>query len=166
MPEDITIRPATVADAPIALHHRRAMFTDMGMGDPAGLDAMEATFVPYVTRGLGDGSYRGWLAQTGDGRVVAGGGLLVYEWPGSPRDPRPRRAYIFNLYTEPDYRRRGLAGRIIQAMIDWCRAEGFKSVALHYSADGLHLYESMAVVLKRATCCVDEYGPRNTRHMG
>jgi GNAT superfamily N-acetyltransferase len=143
MTEDITIRMATADDVPVIVHHRRAMFTDMGVGDPAGLDAVEITFTPYVTRALGDGSYRGWLAQTSDGRVVAGGGLLVYEWPGSPRDPRPRRAYIFNLYTEPEYRRRGLARRIIQAMIDWCHVEGFKSVALHYSDDGRRLYESM-----------------------
>jgi GNAT superfamily N-acetyltransferase len=140
--EDIALRRATVDDVPVIAHHRRAMFTDMGAGDPAGLDAVDATFTPYVTRGLGDGSYRGWLAQK-DGRVVAGGGLLLYEWPGSPRDARPRRAYIFNLYTEPEYRRRGLARRIIQAMMDWCRAEGFKSVALHHSDDGRRLYESM-----------------------
>ena len=90
MTEDITIRMATADDVPVIVHHRRAMFTDMGVGDPAGLDAVEITFTPYVTRALGDGSYRGWLAQTSDGRVVAGGGLLVYEWPSSPRDPRPR----------------------------------------------------------------------------
>ena len=110
--DDYTIRQATVDDAPIIVHHRRAMFTDMGLADPndpAGLDAMEATFAPYVTRALGDGSYRGWLAETDGGRVVAGGGLIVHEWPARPGNPSdPRRAYILNVYTEPEYRKRGI----------------------------------------------------------
>ena len=30
MPEDVTIRGATVADVPVIVRHRRAMFADMG----------------------------------------------------------------------------------------------------------------------------------------
>jgi GNAT superfamily N-acetyltransferase len=144
MTDEIVIRPATVADAPFVVHQRRAMFADMGVGDPAGLDAMDATFAPYVTRALDDGTYRAWLAQTSDGRVVAGGGLIVHEWPARPGNPSdPRRAYILNVYTEPGYRGRGFARRIVQAIVDWCRAEGLGSVSLHASVFGKPLYESM-----------------------
>jgi GNAT superfamily N-acetyltransferase len=144
MSDEIIMRPATVADAPIIVHHRRAMFTDMGVGDEAGLNAMEATFAPYVTRALGDGSYRAWLAQTADDRVVAGGGLIVNEWPARPGILSiPRRAYILNVYTEPEHRGRGIARRIMTAIVEWCRAEGFRSVSLHASVFGRPLYESM-----------------------
>lgn len=144
MSDGITIRLATVADAPIIVHHRHAMFADMGAGDPAGLDVMDTTFAPYVTRALGDGGYRGWLAQTDDGRVVAGGGLIVHEWPAGPRNPAdPRRAYVLNVYTAPEYRGRGLARRIMQVIIDWCRAEGFAAIWLHASDFGRPLYQSM-----------------------
>jgi GNAT superfamily N-acetyltransferase len=144
MSDDYTIRLATVADAPIIVHHRRAMFTDMGLGDSKDLDAMEATFAPYVTRALGDGSYRGWLAETGGGRVVAGGGLIVHEWPARPGNPSdPRRAYILNVYTEPDHRKQGLARRIMTAILAWCRAERLKAVSLHASTFGRPLYESL-----------------------
>jgi len=145
--DNYTIRQATVTDAPIIVHHRRAMFTDMGLADPndpAGLDAMEATFAPYVTRALGDGSYRGWLAETDGGCVVAGGGLIVHEWPARPGNPSdPHRAYILNVYTEPDHRKRGLARRIVMTILAWCRAEGFWAVSLHASTYGRPLYESL-----------------------
>jgi len=144
MSDDYIIRLATVADAPIIVHHRRAMFTDMGLADSKDLDAMEVTFAPYVTRALGNGSYRGWLAETDGGRVVAGGGLIVHEWPARPGNPSdPRRAYILNVYTEPEHRKQGLARRIVTTIIAWCRAEGFWAVSLHASADGRALYESL-----------------------
>ncbi len=83
--DEITIRPATESDVPAIVHHRRAMFMDIGMDDEAALSAVEASFEPYLHRAMRDGEYRGWLAETSDGQVVAGGGLLVYEWPSHPR---------------------------------------------------------------------------------
>ena len=146
MSEDITFRRATVDDVLIIVHHRRAMFTDMGHTDTAALDAMDATFTPYVRRTLADGSYRGWLAVTHEGRVVAGGGLIVHEWPASPRSTDTQRAYILNVYTEPEYRQRGIARSIMNAILDCCRAEGFHSVSLHASEFGRTLYASLGFV--------------------
>jgi len=142
MSEDITLRMATVDDASIIVHHRRAMFTDMGHTDLAALDAMETAFAPYVRRAL-DGSYLGWLAVTSEGCVVAGGGLIVHEWPASPRSSDTQRAYILNVYTEPEYRQCGLARRIMNAILDCCRAEGFHSVSLHASEQGRPLYVAL-----------------------
>ena len=110
---------------------------------PPDLAAMDATFAPYVRRGLADGSYRGWLACTGDRHVVAGGGLIVHEWPARPGDPNAHRAYILNVYTEPAYRRQGIAQWIMTTILEWCRAQGLRTVFLHASAYGRPLYESL-----------------------
>lgn len=142
MGTEYSLRTATVADLPTIMRHRREMFTDMGYRDTASLDAMEATSVPFIRAGLENGSYRGWLMETTEG-VVAGGGVAILDYPSSPRDPSLRRAYILNMYTEPAYRRQGLAKTIVEAMIRWCREQGFAWVSLHASADGRHLYETM-----------------------
>lgn len=141
--DEIFIRLAAPQDAEVIAHHRRAMFADMGRGNSAELEAMTATFLPYVRRALAKGLYLGWLACTGDGRVAAGGGLIVHEWPARPGDPNTRRAYILNVYTEPEYRKRGIARQIVAAIVEWCRAQGFQTVSLHASQDGRHLYEAM-----------------------
>ena len=47
------------------------------------------------------------------------------------------------MYTEPHVRRQGLARRILQIMMDWCRANGFASVSLHASTAARPLYESL-----------------------
>jgi GNAT superfamily N-acetyltransferase len=142
--DGITIREATPGDAETIYRQRLAMFEDIwGELDPDSVAAMEATFIPWVRRGLADRSYRGWLACDGDGYAVAGGGLIVHEWMAHPLNADPRRAYIANVYTSPDYRRNGIARRIMQAILDWCRAEGFKGVSLHASPFGRPLYESL-----------------------
>jgi len=143
MTRDITLRMAGVDDTSIIVHHRRAMFTDMGYADIASLDAMDSAFAPYVRRAIADGSYRGWLAVTSEGHVAAGGGLILHEWLATPRNADTQRAYILNMYTEPEYRKRGIARRIMNAILDFCRAEGLHSVSLHASEFGRPLYVSI-----------------------
>ena len=119
------------------------MFADMGNRMRADLDAMDASSRPLFARALGDGSYRGWLAREHDGRVVAGGGIIMLPYHSSPRDPSPQRAWIVNMYTEPRYRRQGLARRLMDEMIGWCRGQGMTTVYLHASDEGRPLYESL-----------------------
>ena len=139
----LALRAATAADLDVVMHHRRSMFADMGNRDPAALDAMEASSRPLFARGLADGSYRGWLAEDEDGRVVAGGGIIMLSYHSSPHDPEARRAWIVNMYTEREHRRQGLARRLMEEMIAWCRAQPMTTIYLHASDEGRALYESL-----------------------
>ena len=142
--DDITIRTATPADLAIVLRHRRAMFEEMGYTDRAALDRMQQNSERFFAVGLEDGTYRGWFAETAEGRVIAGGGVGLVPWPPHPRDDaRPFRPMIFNVYTEPEYRRRGIARRLMDVMIEWCSREGYHVVDLHSSDQGRPLYLSM-----------------------
>jgi hypothetical protein len=49
----------------------------MGEGTPAELDRMVEATRPWLQRALTNGSYRAWLAETAEGKVVAGGGILI-----------------------------------------------------------------------------------------
>lgn len=143
MADDILIRQASLKDIKVIQHHRRAMFNEMGIQYRMGLDAMHRSTRGYLARTISEGSYKGWLAETRDGQVVAGGGVAVSSWPPAPGYPYPQRASIFNVYAEPLYRRRGLARKLMLVMIEWCRKRGFTSVFLHASKDGRPLYESL-----------------------
>jgi GNAT superfamily N-acetyltransferase len=144
--DDFQVREASVADLPVVLEHRRRMFEEMGFRDPAALETMLVISTDLLKRGLEDGTYRGWFATTADGRVVAGGGVIVLTFQPHPVDPRPQRAWVVNMFTEPEYPRRGLARRLVQAMIDWSRAEGMRYLYLHASDAGRPLYESMGFI--------------------
>lgn len=143
MPDEISIRPATVDDIPVLIHHRRMMWWDMGRQNVATLDQMEGAARTYFSAALPDGSYRGFLAVANDDQVVGGGGVVISPWPGSFDQKLPRRAMILNMYVEKPYRRRGIALRLMEEMIAWCRGEAFAYVGLHASDEGRPLYEKL-----------------------
>jgi ribosomal protein S18 acetylase RimI-like enzyme len=143
MSDTLTIRRATPDDAPAIARHRRLMFEAMGFTDPARLDAAETAAVPWITDRIAREEYLGWLAVTADGFAASGAGLWVREFPPGPRDMCGRRGYIFNVYTYPDFRRRGLARTLVCRALDWCRDSGINSVTLHASHDGQPIYEAI-----------------------
>ena len=136
------IRPATIEDLPHLLHHRRSMYQAMGHTDSAMLDEVVRISTLYFTDAIPSGRYCGWLAEA-ESRVVGGGGIVLNDWPAHPRESFPRRAWILNMFVESEFRRRGIARRLMDTMIEWCRANGFRNVSLHASQEGRPLYESM-----------------------
>jgi GNAT superfamily N-acetyltransferase len=144
--EEFQIRATTLEDMPHIIHHRRAMFRDMGRGTEAELDEVVAAAERFLRIALPTGGYRGWFAVAPDGLIAAGAGITIVPWPGHPGDAVNRRGWIQNVYTEPEFRRRGLARRLMEAVLEWCRTDGFYTVSLHASNDGRALYESMGFV--------------------
>src|SRR5579872_6197856 len=137
----MNIRPATLADIPEILRQRRNMYLDMDYPDSPDLAAMISTCEHYVRESLAN-SFHGWLAFIDD-RVVGGGAVVVNPWPSHPYDHECRRATILNVYVYPQFRRQGIARKLMQTMIGWCRSQNFAMVYLHASRDGRPLYESL-----------------------
>ncbi len=115
----------------------------MGYTGATGLDDVAAAAEIYFKNALPDGAYRAWLVEAEDGEVVGGGGVLIAAWPGFPGERQSRRAWILNIYTEPSHRRQGIARRVMETILEYCRAEGFPAVALHASKEGRALYEAL-----------------------
>jgi GNAT superfamily N-acetyltransferase len=137
------IRKAVLDDLDHLVHHRRAMFEDMGHRDPAVLNHVDNASRDYFRSALSAGSYHAWLAQDANARVIAGGGIVVADWPGYPGETLAKRAWILNMYTEPEARRHGIAKKLLEVMLDWCRSKGLRTVSLHASPVGRPLYQSL-----------------------
>ncbi len=138
--DDYRLRPATPSDHTILVAHRVRMFQDMGLDFDA--ERLANAFGPWLTEMMAKGEYRAWVIE-GNDAVVAGGGFTILPWPPGPRYPAGRIAFVYNVYTEPAHRRRGLARRLMEAMHDWCRTEDITNIALNASRDGQPLYEAM-----------------------
>jgi ribosomal protein S18 acetylase RimI-like enzyme len=135
-------RPALAADAPLITLHRRRMFVDAGRRDDPVLQIMVEAHEPWVAKAIDDGRYLGWLTED-DGKVVAGAGLLLLEWPPHPLDPRStQRGYLCNVYVEPSHRRHRLASNLIDMALAEARRRHIRVVALHSTEEARRLYEA------------------------
>jgi ribosomal protein S18 acetylase RimI-like enzyme len=133
-------RLATEADAELISEQRRRMFVDSGQGSDTRLKEVAENFAPWVRERLIDGRYLGWLT-TEDGRVVAGAGMLLMDFPPHWMDPEPVRAYLLNVYVDPVFRGCGLARALLEMAVNDAQRRGIKVVSLHASTFGRPLYE-------------------------
>lgn len=140
---DIKIRAATSDDINTLIRHRRMMWWDMGRRGDEMFAEMEIAAREYFVTALPDGSYRGFLAVAPNGEVVGGGGVVISPWPGQLGSRLPKRAMILNMYVEREYRRRGIARALMEAMVAWCRENNFSNVSLHASDEGRPLYAKL-----------------------
>lgn len=137
------VRLGTVEDIPSITRHRVGMMLEMGLASPDQCAVYAPEFRIFVQREILAGNFRSFLVETEAGQVVSGGAVYIVPWPGNPTDRLQKRVFLINVFTEPEYRRRGIARAIIGAMVDWCRAQGFHSVRLMASDDGRPLYQSL-----------------------
>jgi GNAT superfamily N-acetyltransferase len=150
MSSSFELRLATLADIPTLVRHRRGMFVDMeaqngDMLDPYGLAEMDAQYASYLREHLIDGRLQAWVVMDAD-RAAASGSVLYSDWLPRPDGKPAVLAYVHSVYTEPPYRRIGLARRIVTAMIAECRTRGLPRLSLHASDQGRGLYEQLGFV--------------------
>jgi GNAT superfamily N-acetyltransferase len=147
MTDALTLRLATVDDIPVLVSHRRRMFEDMAalkgeQCDRASLDAMDVAYAVLLRYEIPAGSTRVWVLE-GAGQIAASGALKFTDWLPRPDGARRGLVYVHSVYTEPSYRRMGLARRILLAMIDYCRDNGWPRISLHASELGRGVYEDL-----------------------
>jgi len=139
---DFTLRPSTLSDIDLHVAHRVAMFRDMDYGDEAGRARMAGTFADRLRTWLATREVAGVVAT--EGSLVAGAALIQFKeaLPG-PLSPQAVRGYLFNVYSEPEFRGRGLARRMTEALLEEARHRGVGIVELHASKDAEKLYRAM-----------------------
>ena len=139
LPPGYAIRRATLADIAIIAAHRRAMFEEIGATQ--NLDLVERAFADWLLSRL-DATYFHWLA-TCDAKPIGSAGVLLLDWPPSPRDPRGGLGFIYNVYVEREHRRRGVARATLELLHQWAHDRNLGALALHASEDGRPLYETL-----------------------
>lgn len=57
-----------------------------------------------------------------------------------------------SICTEPDYRRRGIARRMMQTILRWLEEQGIHRVTLHATVQGRPLYDQLGFVTGNEMC--------------
>lgn len=151
-----SIRRARVEDAPVIAWHRARMFQDMGELPQATFEELRKEAELWTERALASGEYIGWLGIAKSRPDVIAGGAGVQLRRVAPHPCRPprdgaidkgRHAIVLNVFTEPEWRRRGLARLLMQEILSWTHAEQLDRLVLHASREARSLYERLGFVL-------------------
>ena len=99
----------------------------------------------YYRRALRDGSHTAYLVFDGE-RFVGAGGVSFFQVMPTYHNPSGYRAYIMNMYTHTEYRRRGIALRTLDLLVEEARSRGITSISLEATDMGRPLYEKYGFV--------------------
>jgi GNAT superfamily N-acetyltransferase len=152
MSESFWIRLATPADAETIAWHRARMFQDMGEVPPNLFETFRAKSRDRLHDALTRGEYIGWLAspENDSNLIVGGAGVHLQRTLPHPLSrsalAEGRHGVIVNVFTEPEWRRRGVAKMLLRQIIEWARAERLDRLVLHASEEGRALYERLGCV--------------------
>lgn len=81
-----------------------------------------------------------------EGRTAATGAVIFYDYPPGFDDPTGKVAYIANIFTDPDYRRKGLAVKILDILTEEAQKRGAGTIRLLASEPGRPVYEKYGFV--------------------
>jgi GNAT superfamily N-acetyltransferase len=152
MPDTFRIRRATAQDAGIVAWHRARMFQDMGDVSRDAFEILRAKARLRLKEWLDNGDYVGWLATPADQPEMVVGGAGVQLQPILPRPVNAstvgegRQGTVVNVFTEPQWRRRGIAGLLIKEIITWSKDEHLDRLLLHASDEGRSVYERLGFI--------------------
>jgi GNAT superfamily N-acetyltransferase len=135
----IYYRRATADDLEILITLRLAFLAELSGANPAD-SALRSAISEYFTKSIAGGGFAAFLAQAG-GRTVSVGGLIYDQHAPSNRNPTGREGYIMNMYTLPEFRRRGIGSRILEMLIAEARENQCGKIALHAAGGARGIYE-------------------------
>lgn len=135
------IRKAKQRDIPIIVEFRMKMFHSF-LGDTFDMDKTGEFERHQLAEWLENGQFAAWVAEDASGRVIAGAGVSFYTLPPKPWNLEGRHAFISSMYTEPEHRKKGIGGQLLQAALDFVQAQGVETVTLHASKAAHNLYSS------------------------
>ena len=79
-----------------------------------------------------------------DGKEVVGCASISYIWiMPTFSHPTGNRAHLMNVYTKPDYRRKGISKRMVEIIIDEAKDNGVTEISLDSTEMGRPLYEAL-----------------------
>ena len=113
-------------------------YTSEGKTVPEDVDLGTALH-DFYERHLADGTFVSWLALDGD-KIIGTSGMSFVEKPPYFTCPTGRLGLLSSMFTDPEYRRMGIAKELLDHVVEEARNYGCGSVWITASNMGVKLY--------------------------
>jgi GNAT superfamily N-acetyltransferase len=144
---DVAIRPARLDELEVIGPLRATMARAEGHDWDREYPGWQARFCRFFRAKQAAGDAQIYLAETAvtKGEIVGMAAFSVLDEYRAIAHGRPR-GWVNSLYVVPEFRRRGIARRLMESGLDWLRKRGCVMARLRTSDDGEALYASMGFV--------------------
>ena len=139
---NITYRKLTENDLETFINMRINQLREEGATDEMDLSP---ALMDYYQRHLANGTFVSWLALDGD-NIIGTSGMSFVEKPPYFGCPTGRIGLLSSMYTNPDYRRQGIARELLRRVVEEARAYGCGTVQITASDMGVLLYSNFGFV--------------------
>ena len=106
---------------------------------------LRPALLDYYPRHMADGTFVSWLAVDGE-RIVGTSGMSFVEKPPYFGCPSGKMGLLSSMYTDPEYRRQGIARELLSRVVGEARRYGCGTVQITASDMGVLLYTDFGFV--------------------
>ena len=106
---------------------------------------LKPALLDYYNRHLADGTFVSYLAVDGD-KIIGTSGMSFVEKPPYFGCPSGRIGLLSSMYTDPNYRRQGIAKKLLSLVVEAARDYGCGTVQITASDMGVLLYTDFGFV--------------------
>ena len=99
----------------------------------------------FYNRHMADGTFVSWLAIDGD-KIVGTSGMSFVEKPPYFGCPSGKIGLLSSMFTDPEYRRRGISKELLRRVVQEAKDYGCGAVQITASDMGVKLYTAFGFV--------------------
>jgi GNAT superfamily N-acetyltransferase len=103
-------------------------------------EELERNLKTYFEENIMNNIFVAWLAVDND-KIISICAICFYNVPPTLKNVTGKTAYIMNVYTKQEYRKKGIAAKLFVNIIEEARERGCKKIHLSATKEGAILYE-------------------------
>ena len=139
---ELTYKRLTEKELPTFIEMRINQLREEGATEDIDL---RSALKDYYNRHMADGTFVSWLAMDGN-KIVGTSGMSFVEKPPYFGCPSGKMGLLSSMFTDPDYRRMGIAKELLTRVVNEAKAYGCGTVQITASDMGVHLYTDFGFV--------------------
>ena len=146
MKENYEYKKATIEDINELVRTRIIVLRAVNkLSDDVDMSVVEKESYEYYKRALETGEHMTYLVYD-NGTFIGAGGVSFYQVMPTYHNPTGKKAYIMNMYTAPEYRRKEIAIHTLDLLVKDAREQGASQITLEATEMGRSLYEKYGFV--------------------
>lgn len=141
---------ASVEDIPTLVQHHRRMFEEIRKSknlamDKQKLNEMDISYRDKLNNEIKNGICKAWVIKEKD-QIIASGAISITSMVPNPDDSSYYIGYLHSVFTENEFRKRGLAEKVVNGILDYCKSNNINRVLLNASEAGRSVYEKIGFI--------------------